>query len=223
MQNKMSLINFDVSNDLTVYSGLLNKEMIWLFNNRLPAQVLFIPNAYNGAYYNSYIQKVIQTFASFKVGVKLITDGNPADLIKLSQCIVVGGGSLEKLLEGVNNYKQNLKVAISGRKPFLGWNEGAVLPCPAYVVPAVLPVSPKCLGATLSQIYAHYVDSDLNRMEIRNFLLNHQNDVPPIAKVICLPDRPGGSGIRLEDDVIALDYAGDSPVDPTIQFTLETL
>jgi peptidase E len=223
MQNRMSLINFNASNDLGVYTNLIYAEMMWLFKRKLPSQILFIPHAYDGNYYNSYIQSVIQVFGSFNVGVQLITDGKPPELIKGAAGIVAGGGSLEKLLQGVNSYKTYLIAALSNRRPYLGWNEGAVLPSPAYVVPAVLPVNPKCLGVTRYQFYAHYVDTDLNRFEIRNFLLNHKSDNPPVTQVICLPDEPGGSGMRLEDDVIGLDFAGGTPVDPSLKFSLNAL
>jgi hypothetical protein len=220
MRNRMSLFNFSVSSDVNVFGGFIQSEMMWLFKNVLPKEVLFIPDAYNGVYYNSYIQEVIQIFSSFKVGVKLISDGNPAELIKNSQGIVVGGGSLEQLLAGVNRYKNYLKEALATGKPFLGWNEGAVFPCPYYVVPAVLPVTPSCLGATSTQTYTHFVDSDLNRLEIKNFLVNHKNDVPSVKDVICFSDHPGGSGIRLEDDIIALSYGGGPGSGPNIRFAL---
>jgi hypothetical protein len=220
MRNRMSLINFDAGTDLTVYTDLLCTEMTWLFRKKLPAQVLFIPDAYDGAFYNSYVQKVIQIFSSFGVGVKLISEGKPADLIKNSVCIVAGGGNLQKLLEGVNNYKNFLKEALASGKPYLGWNEGAVLPCPYYVVPAVMPLTPACLGGTLTQTYTHYLDSDINRLEIKNFLVNHKNDVTPVGQVVCFADHPGGSGIRLEDDIIALSYEGGSSGNPNLRFAL---
>jgi hypothetical protein len=220
MQNRMSLINFDSGIDLPVYKDLLKSEMMWLFKELLPKQVLFIPDAYNGAYYNSYIQKVIQIFAAFKVGIKLISDGIPEELIKSSEGIVVGGGSLEHLLLGVNGYKSTLKSVLASGKPCLGWNEGAVLPCPYYVVPAVLPITPACLGGAATQTYTHYIDSDLNRMEIKNFLVNHKNSVPPVKDVVCFSDHPGGSGIRLEDDIIALSFEGGSGGNPNLRFAL---
>ena len=220
MQNRMSLINFDAGIDLAVFKDLLKSEMTWLFKDGLPKQVLFIPDAYDGAYYNSYIQKVVQIFASFKVGVNLISDGVPAELIKNSACIVVGGGSLEHLLLGVNGYKNALKSALASGKPYLGWNEGAVLPCPYYVAPAILPLTPTGLGATVAQTYTHFVDNDLNRLEIKNFLVNHKNGVPPVTDVVCFSDHPGGSGIRLEDDIIALSYGGGSTGGLNIRFAL---
>jgi hypothetical protein len=83
---------------------------------------------------------------------------------------------------------------------------------PAYVVPAVIPASPRCIGAIDFQIYSNYIDTSVNRVEIKNFLLNHKNDNPPITKVYCMTDGPGGSGIRLEDDNEGLIYGpGTSP------------
>ena len=222
MKNKLSLWSFDSDNDLSLYSGLIKSEMMWLFNNRLPSEILFIPYAYDGDYYSTYIQNVKQVFASFKVGLKLITDmEDPVDAIKASYGIVTGGGgSLEKLLAGVDPYKEELLNALVNYKPYLGWNEGAVLPCPSYVVPALLPTGSKCLGATLLQIYPGYVDSDENRYDIKNFLLNHKYDDPPIKKVKCLASQPGGGGVRLQDDIIAIDYAGGTPPVPNPLFTL---
>ena len=220
MSRKMSLISFDASNDLSVFADLLFSEMNFLFSEMLPQKVLFIPYGYDKACYSSYIQQVIKVFGSFNVGVKIITDGNPTDMIKEAPCIVVGGGSLEKILEGVASYASFLAVALKNGKPFLGWNEGAVLPCPAYLLPALLPIYPKCLGVTPLQIYPLYCDSDVNRFDIKNFLINHKNDVPPITSVVCLSGGPGGSGIRLEDDIIKVNFAGGSPANPNLQFTL---
>jgi hypothetical protein len=221
MQNKLSLWSLDTNNDLRMFSGLIHSEMMWLFSKQLPKEILFIPHAFDGEYYNSYIQSVKEVFASFGVGVILITDGDPVALLKASKGIVIGGGgSLEKLMEGIEHYSNELKMALSGKKPYLGWNEGAVLPSPYYIVPSLLATGPKCLGATLYQLYPEYVDSDPNRFEIKNFLLNHLGDATAIKKVKCLSSQPGGGGVRLEDDVIALDFAGGSPAIPNPLFTL---
>jgi hypothetical protein len=218
----MSLLDFDACNDLSVFTDLFIPELKYLCDKALPKEVLFIPYGYEGDYYSSYIQEVIKVFKSFNVGVKIITDGDPAALIKAAQCIVVGGGSLEKILEGVAGYKSYLCTALMNGKPYLGWNEGAVLPSPSYLVPALLPTYQKGLAVTSLQIYAHYIDSDLTRFDIKNFLLNHKNDTPPIRKVFCLSDRPGGSGIRLEDDVIGVNFAGGTVENPGLQFILDS-
>lgn len=219
---RFSLWSFDNDDDLSLYSGLIKSEMNWLFEYKLPPEVLFIPYAFDGDYYNTYIQDVKQVFASFKVGVRLITDmPDPVDAIKASYCIVVGGGgSLEKLLTGIDPYKGELLAALVNYKPYLGWNEGAVLPCPSYVVPSLLPTGSKCLEATPLQIYPEYVDTDENRFDIKNFLLNHRYDIPPIKKVKCLASQPGGGGVRLQDDIIAIDFAGGTPPVPNPLFAL---
>lgn len=221
MQNKMSLINFNAGTGLSVLENLLIQELKWLLKIEKSPQVLFIPDAYDGAYYNSYLQEVKEIFSINGGSVTLTTEGDPATMIKAANCIVVGGGSLKKLLEGVNSYKNILKTALKNGIPYLGWNEGAVLPCPYYIFPAVLPLTPVCLGATSPQVHTHYIDSDLNREEIGNFLVNHKNTVPSVKEVICFSDHPGGSGIRLEDDNIALSYGNGSGSGPNLRFALD--
>jgi hypothetical protein len=221
MQNRLSLWSLDIEDDLGVYAGLIKSEMMWLFNSKLPQDILFIPYAYDGNYYSTYIQNIKHLFATFRVDVKLITDvADPSLAIKAASGIMVGGGgSLEKLLLGIDRYKTDLLKAISSGKPYLGWNEGAVLPSPSYVEPALLATGSKCLGATSIQFYPEYIDSDLKRFDILNFLLNHKIDIPPIKKVKCLSSQPGGGGVRLEDDIISIDFAGGSPAVPNILFT----
>ncbi len=197
---RLSLTNFDSNENLSLYEELLSEEIMWLFNRKYPLEVLFIPYAYDGGFYNTYIQKVRTIFGKFGIQVKLLTAGNPGDLINAASAIIVGGGSLSKLLAGTVNHFDILRYKIQKGTPYLGWNEGSVLVSPYYVIPPLMPVSSTCLGVIPKQIYCHYQDTSQNRVEINNFFVNHANDEVPVTEVICLKNRPGGSGIRLEDD-----------------------
>jgi peptidase E len=220
MSNKMSLINLDANYGLSVFSDFIRGEMIWLYKGSLPKEVLFIPFAYNGTLYNSYIQDVKNLFGQWGVSVRLINNDEAPMLIDNASGIVMGGGDLTKFLTGVIGYMNLLKKVLVSGKPCLAWNEGGVAVSPAYVVPSVIPISSKCIGATKYQVYTHYLDSPANRLEIKNFLINHKNDVPPIQEVVCLVDSPGGSGIRLEDDNVGLVYGQTNPTNLTQRYTL---
>jgi peptidase E len=220
MKRRMTLVNLDAHYDILGFSDFLIPEIKWRFKNASVSEVLFVPYAYDGSLYNTYIQDVKKLFALAKVTVKIITDGDPASLIKSAAGLVIGGGNLEKLLEGIVTHLPLLKERLTSAVPYLGWNEGGVAASPSYVVPAVIPVSPKCIGVTDFQLYTHFVDSPPNRLEIKNFLLNHKNDNPPIEKVYCMTDGPGGGGIRLEDDNEGLCYGPGSDPSSIIRFGL---
>lgn len=224
VRNKMSLLNFDASLDLTSYSNILGTEMSWLFKGTaLPAQALFIPDAYAGPNLNQYIQAVRQVFSTLHINITLISEGDPVQLLKNASCIVVGGGNIEKLLKAVDRYKSALKDAIARKVPYLGWNEGAVLASPGYVVPDPIPGYPDCLAATNYQYLMNFVDNSTSRNKMKDFLLRHQATTPAVTSVYSLVNASGGSGIRLEDDIVAIDYAGNSTVNPALKFTLSDL
>ena len=224
MRNRMSLTNLDANYQLSVFSGFLQSETNWLFQYlKPPIEVLFIPFAYNGTLYNSYIQEVKSMFLKWGITLKLITEGTPKTLIEEARGFVIGGGDLEHLLTGIYSYMSTLRAALASGKPCLAWNEGSVGVSPSYVTPPMIPVSSKCIAATKYQLYTHYIDNPSNRLEIKNFLLNHKNDVPPILEVGCMIDSAGGSGIRLEDDNVGLVYSEPVPPAPTLRFTLNNI
>jgi hypothetical protein len=219
----MSLLNLDVRIDLMQYAGLIGTELGWLSGNPVLASVLFIPDAYNGPDINEYRQKIMQVFSSLRISVNFISDGDPVQMIRDAGCIAVGGGSLEILLKATDRYKADLKAAIARKVPFIGWNEGAVLACPGYVVPDPVPGYPACLGATNFQYYMNFVDSSQARTKMKDFLNRYQTANPPVTSVYTLATVPTGTGVRLEDDIVGIDYAGNTPVDPTRKFTLGDL
>ncbi len=216
---KLSLTDFDSNENILLYKKFLKNEVTWLFNKKYPAEVLFIPHGYDGNYYNTYVQRVLEIFRELGINVRLMTAGDPVQLIRNAYGIVVGGGDLSKLLIGIADYLDILKEKIQSGTPYLGWNEGSVAASPYYVVPPIIPVSPRCIGAIGKQFYCHYVDTTENRNEIENFLINHANEVPPVTEVVCTKVKPGGSGIRLEDDGSALLDSCIPGTIPPLRFT----
>lgn len=222
--NKLTLINLEKGFDLTAYSNIIGTEMNWLFKGKpLPAEVLFIPTAYNGPDLQKYIDLVIQVFRSLGINVVLISETDPIPQFNDVKCIVVGGGSLEELLRGIANYQNALLAAILRKVPFLGWNEGALLVSPGYVVPDPIPGFPNSLGATKFQYFFNFDNSVASRQKMKDFLQRHETSAPVISEIYALVNSPGGTGVRLEDDIVAIDYGGNSPVDPTIKFTKNDL
>jgi len=224
LTNRMSLLNLDKGFDLDHYIGIIGTEIKWLFNNSSPKEILFIPHAYDGADLVLYLQQVRKLFAALGISVKNITEGDPLKLIKSAECIVAGGGSLKELLKGIDSYKSVLKAAFQARIPFIGWNEGAVMACPAYVVPDPIYGHPVCLGATINQLFVNFTETTYTREKMKTFLTEHQNSTPPIEQILALKDESGGTGIRLQDDNIGIDeYAGGTTIDPTQKYRLENL
>jgi hypothetical protein len=198
------------------YSYIVGTELYWLFKGKLPKEVLFIPDAYNGPNLNQYLTMVGQVFTSLNIQVRNIHDGNPADLLEKAACVVIGGGSLEKLLKALQNYKSALVSILENRVPCFAWNEGAVLLCPYYVVPDPIPGYPAGLDVTRFQFYFNFPDDAQGINRARTFLLNHTATTPAIHEIAGMVNRPGGTGVRLEDDNVAIDFGGNSPVDPRI-------
>ena len=223
MTNKMSLLNLEAGFTTDHYSGIIATEIRWLFNNSIPMEILFIPHAYDGMDMGLYIQQVRQFFSAMGISIKIITEGDPVKLIKSSQCIVAGGGSLEKLLQGIGSYKSVLKAALQAKIPFIGWNEGAVMACPSYVVPDPIAGHPECLGATHYQFFVNFTETTYTLNKMKSFLTVHQSSDPHIEQILALKDKSGGTGIRLEDDNLGIDFAGGTTIDPTTRYRLSDL
>jgi hypothetical protein len=218
--NKLTLINLEKGFELNLYSYIIGTEINWLFKGSvLPSNVLFIPAAYNGPDFQKYIDIVKQVFQSMGITVIVLSNTDPIPQLQEAKCIVVGGGNLEKLLKGIAQYKSALLAAILRKVPYLGWNEGAVLVSPGYVVPDPVPGYPDGLGATSYQYFMNFDNSVAAKNKMLDFLKRRETSTPPVTAVYTLANTPGGTGVRLEDDIVAIDYGGNSPVDPTKKFT----
>lgn len=222
--NLLTLINLEKGYDLPSYSYIIGTEINWLFKgSQPPTEALFIPDAYNGPEFLKYIDSVKQVFRTLGINIILISETDPIPQLKEVKFIVVGGGSLEKLLRGIDKYKSELLAAIRRKVPFLGWNEGALLTCPGYIVPDSIPGFPDCLGATNYQYFFNFDNSAASKQKMKDFLQRHETSTPPVTSIYALVNSPGGTGVRLEDDIVAIDYGGNSPIDPTIKFTKDDL
>jgi peptidase E len=211
MRFKLSLTDLDVQVDFRNYEGFLRNEAKWLFQDAGITDVLFVPYAYNGSDYVSFIQQVERIFSVLSINITLITDGDPTAMIENAHGIVIGGNDLARLLIGIGsdiNFNK-LKYKIQSGTPCLGWNAGSVVVSPTYLEQPVIPVREDCIHAIREQINCHYVDSVYNRVIIENFLQNHIT----IPQAICLRDAPDGSGIRYEDRDDGIIY---SPIPGTI-------
>jgi len=197
MKRRMSLCNLDLDPFYAINSDFLKKEIEWLFHPLKLSDVLFIPYAYEGAYYNNYINQLRDLFNNFGMGFNVISQSaNRQQEISNAKAIVVGGGDHTKLLLGVQGLEQILKTRIQDGCPYLGWNEGGVVVSPSYVVPDVIPAGITGVNAVNFQIYCNYEDMASNRNEVRDFLLNNSS----VKYTVCMLNRPKGSGIRLEDE-----------------------
>ena len=118
-------------------------------------EVLFVTYAFNGLDKDEYVANVRNLFGAVKV--KLITDGDPATLIEGAQALVIGGGSMTKLENGVNAALRtaiNNKITNSGI-PYIGWNEGSVFACPTKIED-LSSLTSGLISAVPFQIVCHY-------------------------------------------------------------------
>lgn len=160
--------------------------------------------------YDVYTNKVKTVME--QLGVKVISvhsANNPADVIKNSDCIMVGGGNtffLTYMLYNTGLMAVIRNMAIAG-KPYIGWSAGSNLACPTLKttndMPIVEPQSFNCLNLVPFQINPHYLDAnpdghggETRQQRIEEFLIAN-----PLVKVAGLRE---GSLLHISGDKIEL-------------------
>lgn len=166
-------------------------------------EILFIPYAYDGTEIILYIGKVQELFGT--VNLKNITEGNnPIEMIRQAQAIVIGGGRMDLLENSLNiDMRNEIKIKIDAKIPYIGWNEGSVIACPTKIEDLGT-VSNDLIAAVPFQFVCQYDDNPANRISIEDFMRNNPNiknvvcfsdQVPPVAAAHSVP----GDGDIVED------------------------
>lgn len=146
---------------------LLN-ELKVLFENT--NQIIFVPYARPGGItHELYTDKVKSVFKKIGKSVKGLHEfKNPAEAIKNSKGIFVGGGNTFVLVNQLykNNLIQPLKDAVLSGTPYLGTSAGSNI-CGLTMnttndMPIVYPPSFKTLALVPFNINPHYLDPDPN-------------------------------------------------------------
>jgi len=127
----------------------------------------FIPYAGVTINFDDYNARVAKRFeeAGHTI-VSVHSSENPAEVIKSSDAIVVGGGNTWQLLDMVqkNEIINLIREEVKKGKPYIGWSAGSNLACPTILttndMPVVFPESPDAIGLIPFQINPHYLDAN---------------------------------------------------------------
>lgn len=127
----------------------------------------FIPYAGVTISFDDYTERVRKRFD--EAGHNLISvheSESPADVIKSSDVIVVGGGNTWQLLKllQVNKLMDVVIGSVRNGKPYIGWSAGSNMACPTIRttndMPIVQPENFNAFGFLPFQINPHYLDAN---------------------------------------------------------------
>ena len=127
----------------------------------------FIPYAGVTISFDDYTERVRKRFD--EAGHNLISvheSESPADVIKSSDAIVVGGGNTWQLLKLLqyNQLINLIREAVKNGKPYIGWSAGSNMACPTIRttndMPIVQPENFNAFGFIPFQINPHYLDAN---------------------------------------------------------------
>ena len=158
---------------------------------------------------NVYLLANIQKLFG-QVKVECITPGMEAEMIDQAECLVVGGGSLAKLVNKMAPYAMNIWQKILSGAPFIGVNAGAEFLSSVYInLPAAM-----CSEFDYFplQFVSGFSETPMGMNGAKNILNNN----PQLLYGLCMPTTEEGGGIVLEDDETGLagndlDWGGGPP------------
>lgn len=170
----------------------------------------FIPYAGVTISYQNYTEKVKNKFNEAGHQIFSVMESyDPAELIRSSDVIVVGGGNTWELLKQVQE-KKLLKVIaeeVKKGKPYIGWSAGSNLACPTIMttndMPVVQPESFSALNLIPFQINPHYLDAnpDGHAGETREARIEEFIEMNRQVFVLGLRE---GTLLHMEDSVLQL-------------------
>lgn len=135
--------------------------------NHKSEKIAFIPYAAVTFSYDEYEFKVNKSFS--KIGLKVESihhSNNPADAIRKSDVIIVGGGNTFHLLKSIydNDLIEPVREKVINGIPYIGWSAGSNMACPTICttndMPIVQPPSFKAFNFIPFQINPHYLDAN---------------------------------------------------------------
>ncbi len=134
--------------------------------NHKSEKIAFIPYAAVTFSYDEYEAKVNKSFAAIGLKVESVHhSSNPADVIKKSDVIIVGGGNTFHLLKSIyeNNLIEPVREKVESGTPYIGWSAGSNMACPTICttndMPIVQPPSFEAFNFIPFQINPHYLDA----------------------------------------------------------------
>jgi dipeptidase E len=129
-----------------------------------PQRLAFVPYAAVTMSYDDYTARVREAFASLGHAIESVHEGDPVEVLREADAIVVGGGNTFRLLEQLYHADllKRIQRKVANGAPYLGWSAGANLASPAICttndMPIVQPPSFTALGLVPFQINPHYTD-----------------------------------------------------------------
>jgi dipeptidase E len=174
-----------------------------------PLRLAFAPFAAIRFSYDDYTARVREVFGAMGHAVDSLHEGDPADVLRQANGIVVGGGNTFRLLERLSRLALLDRIRRRGADgmPYVGWSAGANLACPTIRttndMPVIEPPSLTALGLVPFQINPHYTDlvvpnhgGETRAERIAEFL-----ELNPAVPVIGLRE---GSMLRVEGRSVTL-------------------
>ena len=200
------------SNSTNPGEGFLDhgNEEIRKFLGKKPGRILFIPYAAVTMSYDVYSDKVKEKFKKLGYTIDSIhLSENPAQSVKESDCIIVGGGNTFHLLQQIqkNNLTKPIANRVKSGASYIGWSAGANLACPTIRTTNDMPIieteNLKAFNLVPFQINPHYTDKTIEghggesrEVRIEEFLkLNQQKFVIGLRE---------GSALKIESQSITL-------------------
>ena len=168
-------------------------------SNIAVSKALFIYYAASEDQCEDYLRDNIQKLFG-KRPVECIIPGQDANMIDQAECIVVGGGDLNKLVTKASPFGGNIWKKVLSGVPFVGINAGAMFLSSRYITIPAGTVSN--FNFFPLQYISAYTNSTQDQANIKNILNNNQQ----IRYALCMPNisNQGGGGIILEDATAGL-------------------
>jgi dipeptidase E len=132
-----------------------------------PRRLAFVPYAAVRFSYDDYLARVAGPFGRLGHAVESLHEGDPHDILREADTIVVGGGNTFRLLEILQRSEllQRLRRRIRDGTPYIAWSAGANIACPTIRttndMPIVQPPSFDAMGLIPFQINPHYTEQVL--------------------------------------------------------------
>ncbi len=191
-----------------------------------PRRLAFVPYAAVTLSYNEYARRVRAALAPLGHTIESLHEGDPVEVLRESNGILVGGGNTFRLLEQMYHLDllKRLRHKVLHGAPYIGWSAGANLACPTIRTTNDMPVvevpSLAALALVPFQVNPHYTDEVLPNFggESRYDRLVEFSALNPAATVVALRE---GSWLRVEDGGVELHgphpmrvfRAGEPPID----------
>lgn len=201
-------------------------DAIGTFLGPVPRRLAFIPYAAVTVPYQEYTERVRRALEPLGHMVESLHEGDPAEVLREANGVLVGGGNTFRLLEQLyhSDVLRRVRQKVMHGAPYIGWSAGANVACPTICttndMPVVQPPSFTGLQLVPFQVNPHYTDQVLPNHggEGRDERIQEFLALNPEATVVGLRE---GSWLRVEQagaqlhgpHAMRVFRAGAAPVD----------